>query len=159
MAAPAGVGSLRIIGSPNTNSVGCGRPAGRHPLRADRPTSRKEAELGGAAPQRGPVLTEDMKRVVGEQRLGFVATVCPDGTPSLSPKGTTAVWDDRHLVFADIRSPHTVQNLRANPAIEVNVVDPITRKGYRFKGRAIVVDRGEPFEQILAFYEDGEPPV
>jgi len=23
-----------------------------------------------------------MKRVVEEQRLGFVATVCPDGTPS-----------------------------------------------------------------------------
>jgi len=32
------------------------------------------------------ILTEDMKRVVNEQRLGFVATVCPDGTPSLSPK-------------------------------------------------------------------------
>jgi predicted pyridoxine 5'-phosphate oxidase superfamily flavin-nucleotide-binding protein len=105
------------------------------------------------------VLTGDMRRVVREQRLGFAATVCPDGTPSLSPKGTTAVWDDGHLVFADIRSPQTVQNLRANPAIEVNVVDPITRKGYRFKGRAIVVDGGELFEQILAFYESGEAPV
>jgi len=40
------------------------------------------------------VLTEDMKRVVREQRLGYIATVCPDGTPNLSPKGTTAVWDD-----------------------------------------------------------------
>jgi uncharacterized protein len=60
------------------------------------------------------VLTEDMKRVVREQRLGFAATVCPDGTPKLSPKGTTAVWDDEHLVFADIRSPQTVRNLRAN---------------------------------------------
>jgi hypothetical protein len=27
-----------------------------------------------------PILTEDMKRVVREQTLGFVATVCPDGT-------------------------------------------------------------------------------
>jgi predicted pyridoxine 5'-phosphate oxidase superfamily flavin-nucleotide-binding protein len=36
------------------------------------------------------VLTADMKRVVEQQRLGFVATVCPDGTPNLSPKGTTA---------------------------------------------------------------------
>ena len=35
-----------------------------------------------------------MKRVVEEQRLGFVATVSPDGTPNLSPKGTTAVWFD-----------------------------------------------------------------
>src|SRR6185295_14131401 len=41
-----------------------------------------------------PAFTDDMKRVVEEQRLGFVATVCPDGTPNLSPKGTTAVWDD-----------------------------------------------------------------
>ena len=47
-------------------------------------------------------LTDDMKRVVLEQRLGFVATVCSDGTPNVSPKGTTTVWDDRHLVFADI---------------------------------------------------------
>jgi hypothetical protein len=36
-------------------------------------------------------LTEDMKQVIREQRLGYVATVCPDGTPNLSPKGTTTV--------------------------------------------------------------------
>ena len=33
------------------------------------------------------ILTEDMQRVVSEQRLGFIATVCPDGSPNLSPKG------------------------------------------------------------------------
>src|SRR6266550_2284361 len=80
-------------------------------------------------------LTDDMKRIVREQRLGFVATVCPDGTPNLSPKGTTAVWDDDHLVFADIFSPGTVGNIEHNPSVEVNVVDPLVRKGYRFKGR------------------------
>ncbi|MBK9940713.1 MAG: pyridoxamine 5'-phosphate oxidase family protein [Kouleothrix sp.] len=46
-----------------------------------------------------PILTPEMKRLLDEQRLGFVATVCPDGTPNLSPKGTTIVWDDDHLVF------------------------------------------------------------
>ena len=60
-----------------------------------------------------------MKRVVEEQRLGFVATVCPDGTPNLSPKGTTAVWDDDHLVFANIRSPGTVANLRQNANVAI----------------------------------------
>jgi predicted pyridoxine 5'-phosphate oxidase superfamily flavin-nucleotide-binding protein len=119
----------------------------------------KEVKVSEASPQPNQVLTEDMKRVLGEQRLGFVATVCPDGTPSLSPKGTTAVWDDDHLVFADIRSPGTVRNLRANPAIEVNVVDPIARKGYRFKGEATVLAAGALFEQILAFYTDGTAPV
>ena len=44
-------------------------------------------------------LDDDMRRVVTEQSLGFVATVCPDGTPNLSPKGTTIVWDDEHLAF------------------------------------------------------------
>jgi predicted pyridoxine 5'-phosphate oxidase superfamily flavin-nucleotide-binding protein len=80
------------------------------------------------------ILTDDMKRVVCEQRLGYIATVCTDGTPNLSPKGTTAGWDDDHLVFAEIRSPRSVQNIEHNPSVEVNVVDPLVRKGYRFKG-------------------------
>ena len=108
------------------------------------------------------VLTDDMKRVVLEQRLGYHATVCPDGTPNLSPKGTTSVFDDDHLFFAEIRSPLTVSNLRQNPAIEVNVVDPLGRTGYRFKGRGTVHDRGEVYERGLellrerdyAAYED-----
>jgi uncharacterized protein len=98
------------------------------------------------------VLTDDMKRVVEEQQLGFVATVCPDGTPNLSPKGTTAIWDDDHLVFADICSPATIANLRANPAVEINVVDPLLRKGYRFKGVARVIAEGPEYEAGLAFY-------
>jgi predicted pyridoxine 5'-phosphate oxidase superfamily flavin-nucleotide-binding protein len=69
------------------------------------------------------ILTEDMKRVVREQRLGFYATVCGDGSPNLSPKGTTHVWDDDHLFFADIRSPQMVANIRRGSLVEVNVVD------------------------------------
>ena len=88
------------------------------------------------------ILTEDMKRVVREQRLGFYATVCEDGSPNLSPKGSTYLLDDDHLLFADIRSPQTVANIRRGSIVEVNVVDPIVRKGYRFKGPAVVHERG-----------------
>lgn len=83
-------------------------------------------------------LTDDMQRVVEEQQLGFVATVTPDGRPNVSPKGTTAVLDRQRLIFADVASPNTVRNLTRNPAVEVNVVDPIVRKGYRFRGAATV---------------------
>jgi uncharacterized protein len=76
-------------------------------------------------------LSDDMQRLVREQQLGFVATVCPAGTPNLSPKGTTTVWDAEHLVFLHLHSPGTVANLQRNPGIEINVVDPIVRKGYR----------------------------
>ena len=89
------------------------------------------------------MLTDEMRRLVRDARLGFAATVSPDGTPNLSPKGTTLVYDDEHLVFADIRSPQTIANLRLNPAIEVNVVDIGIRRGYRFKGTARIVDADE----------------
>lgn len=100
------------------------------------------------------VLDDDMRRVVDEQRLAYVATVCPDGTPNVSPKGTTAVWDERHLVFAHLYSVQTVANIEAGSAVEVNVVDPIRRKGYRFKGPAVVHRGGPVFEQGLQFYRD-----
>jgi predicted pyridoxine 5'-phosphate oxidase superfamily flavin-nucleotide-binding protein len=98
------------------------------------------------------ILTDDMKRVVHEQRLGFVATVCADNTPNLSPKGTIAAWGDDHLVFANIRSPQTVSNLLRNPAIEINIVDPMVRKGYRFKGSATVLEAGARYEEVTAFF-------
>jgi hypothetical protein len=65
-----------------------------------------------------------MKRVVEEQRLGFVATVCPDRTPNLSPKGTTAVWDDEHLVFVNIRGSR-VSAIREVVMVRVQNAQPI----------------------------------
>ena len=100
------------------------------------------------------LISADMKRVVEQQRLGFVATVCSGGTPNLSPKGTTAVWGGDHLVFANIRSPGTLANLRQNPNVEVNVVDPFVRKGYRFKGVAAVLESGPLYDQVIAFYQE-----
>lgn len=99
-------------------------------------------------------LTADMKRVVNEQRLAFVATVCSDGTANLSPKGTIAVLDDSRLVFVDIRSPGTTRNLATNPSIEINVVDQFCRKGYRFKGTGQVVRDGDLFEELKRFYSE-----
>ena len=85
------------------------------------------------------ILDGDMVRLVNEQRLGFVATVCDDGTPNLSPKGTMVVVDGDRIAFGEIRSPDTVANLRRNAAMEINFVDPLARRGYRFKGVAEVL--------------------
>jgi predicted pyridoxine 5'-phosphate oxidase superfamily flavin-nucleotide-binding protein len=93
------------------------------------------------------MLTMDMKRIIREQRLGFVATASLDGTPNVSPKGSFAVLDDQTIAFGEIRSPGTIRNLKANPRIDVNFVDPFVRKGYL----ATVVERGEPgFDTLLA---------
>jgi hypothetical protein len=101
------------------------------------------------------ILTDDMKRVVRQQRMGFMATVCPDGSPNLSPKGTATVWDDDHLVFADLGSPVTIENLGHNPACEINVLDTFLRKGYRFKGTAEILTCGDLFDEIEDAFTTG----
>jgi hypothetical protein len=96
------------------------------------------------------MLTDDMRRIIGEQRLGFVATAALDGTPNVSPKGTFIVLDDETIAFGEIRSPGTIGNLRANPRVEVNFVDPFVRKGYRFAGTATIIEREDSrFDTLL----------
>jgi predicted pyridoxine 5'-phosphate oxidase superfamily flavin-nucleotide-binding protein len=105
------------------------------------------------------MLTADMKRIIAEQRLGFVATAALDGTPNLSPKGTFIVLDDVTIAFGEIRSPGTLRNLRENPRVEINFVDPFARKGYRFAGTAHVVERGTPnFAALLERFRSALAP-
>ena len=96
---------------------------------------------------------DELKKLVNFQKLGYVATVSSDGTPNLSPKGTIAILDDSRLVFANIRSPKTIENLTNNPSIEINVIDPFSRMGYRFKGLANILSNGEDFENILDYFK------
>ena len=97
-------------------------------------------------------ISEEIKNFVNSQKLGYVATVSNDGTPNLSPKGTIIVMNESTLVFADIRSPQTIQNLQNNPSVEINVVDPFQRLGYRFKGECKIINEGPEFDKILDYY-------
>ena len=83
------------------------------------------------------MIDDDMCALINGQKLCFAATVTPEGRPNLSPKGTIRVWDDQHLFFCDIASPGTRANLERNPWMEINVVDALSRRGYRFFGRAM----------------------
>ena len=96
---------------------------------------------------------DEIRNFVNFQKLGYVATVSSDGSPNLSPKGTIVILDDSRLVFANIRSPQTVENLIKNPSIEINVIDPFSRMGYRFKGMANILSDGDSFKKILDYFE------
>ena len=100
------------------------------------------------------VITEEIKNFVNFQKLGYVATISADNTPNLSPKGTIIVLDESSLAFADIHSPQTVENLKRNPSIEINVVDPFSRRGYRFKGIAEIISTGDKFDKIILDYKE-----
>ena len=99
------------------------------------------------------IITEEIKNFVNFQKLGYVATISADNTPNLSPKGTIMILDESYLAFADIHSPQTVENLKCNPSIEINVVDPFSRRGYRFKGIAEIISSGDEFSKIISYYK------
>ncbi|MGE0479645.1 MAG: pyridoxamine 5'-phosphate oxidase family protein [Phycisphaerae bacterium] len=95
-------------------------------------------------------LDGDMRAAIAAARLVFAATVCPDGRPNLSPKGTVRVWDDEHIFFLDIASPGTRANLAQQPWIELNVVEQTSRRGYRFLGVATLHADDDVFRQATA---------
>ena len=97
-------------------------------------------------------ISEDIKNFVNFQKLGYVATVSKDGTPNLSQKGTITIIDESTLVFEDIRSPQTIQNIQENSSVEINVVVPFQRLGYRFKGSGKIISEGTEFQKILDYY-------
>jgi predicted pyridoxine 5'-phosphate oxidase superfamily flavin-nucleotide-binding protein len=104
-------------------------------------------------------LTADMRAVIETAQLCFAATVTPDGRPSLSPKGSIRVWDDAHLYFVDVASPGTRANLAHSPWLELNVVDQVSRRGYRFAGPAALHLLGSPtYLEALQRAYGGAPP-
>ena len=99
-------------------------------------------------------ISEEIKSFVNSQKLGYVATVSKDGTANLSPKGTIIIMNESTMAFADIRSPQTIQNLQDNTSVEINVVDPFQRLGYRFKGDGRIINEGSEFDKILDYYSN-----
>lgn len=97
-------------------------------------------------------ISESIKQFLETQKLGYVATVSKDNTPNLSPKGTIIAWDEHTLAFADIRSPNTMKNLENNTNLEINIIDPLLRKGFRFKGKGMIIKNGPNYEAILHLY-------
>jgi len=81
-------------------------------------------------------------------KMAWVATAASDGMPNTTPKGSVRVIDDEHVIFADLFSRKTRENLRANPKVAVTVADMTTYKGYQIKGAAEILESGLLFEQM-----------
>ena len=100
------------------------------------------------------LITSEIKNFLNLQKLGYVATVSSDGKPNISPKGTIIAWSSTVIAFADIRSPDTMLNLQKNPFVEINVIDPLSRKGYLFSGTAKIIKDTPLYDDILIHYRN-----
>lgn len=89
------------------------------------------------------MLNEDVRKIIAQANLAFVATVNGDGSPNVSPKSTLRPHGENCLIFANLSSPRTVMNLKRDPRIEINCVDIFSRRGYRFSGSASLHHPGD----------------
>lgn len=74
--------------------------------------------------------------------LCWLATASPEGAPNVSPKEIFALHDDETLVVADIMSPTTIRNIRANPKVCLSFIDVFRQKGFKVDGEAVVFAQG-----------------
>ena len=99
------------------------------------------------------MLTDDMKTLIRNHSAGMVATVNADGTPAVSPKATFLILSDSQLVFSNIRSPNTVQNIKVSPNVEVCFIDLVLRQSARITGRAKYIEKSEAEPELVGKFE------
>ena len=90
-------------------------------------------------------------------KMGWVGTCTLDGIPNVTPKGTVRLLDDQHMIFADLFSLKTRQNLEKNPKVAVTVIDAVSAQGYQLKGTAELISSGPLFEQLAEQLKQANP--
>lgn len=94
-----------------------------------------------------------LKEAIANIGPAFVATCDKGGLPNVSAKGSFRVLDDEYVVFADVRSPQTITNLKENPLVSAIGLDAATRKGWRIWGKARVLSTGDLYDRFNREYQ------
>jgi len=93
------------------------------------------------------LISDELKEFM-KGKIGWVATASADGAPNATPKGTVQALDDTTIIFADLFSKKTRDNLKENPKVAVTVVDYEKFEGYQFKGTAELINSGPIFDKV-----------
>lgn len=90
-------------------------------------------------------LTKAMKDMIAAQQC-FIGTVNADGTPNVAPKRSTRVLSEEELIFTEGTGGHTYKNLKRGSRVSVAVVDRDELDGYRFNGKATLLESGKLYD-------------
>ncbi len=78
-------------------------------------------------------ISAEAKKVL-DDNLAIQATVNPDGTPDIGPKGSLRSYDDTHIIYNERTARQTLKNLQNGSKIIVLAIDLPHHTGYRFFG-------------------------
>jgi uncharacterized protein len=98
-------------------------------------------------------LNQEMKDLIADQKVSFVATADKRGKVNVSPKGSIYVADDETLAFADLYSKKTRENLMVNPHIALVVIDLEGLRGYQFKGKGELLEEGDLYNDVVCYLQ------
>lgn len=88
--------------------------------------------------------TDAVRETVRRSVLCWLATVDAEGQPNVSPKEVWAVFDDQHVVVANIASPVSARNIARQPQVCLSFVDVFVQKGFKLQGTAHAVCADDP---------------
>lgn len=99
---------------------------------------------GGVMPQ---AISSGFRKLLGERAFCQLATLMPDGSPQI-----TQVWvetDGEHVLINTIEGSQKDKNIRRDPRVAVNVVDPANAwRLAMVRGRVVEVTGEGAIEQI-----------
>ena len=100
--------------------------------------------IGGALPQ---AISPGFRKLLGEPAFCQLATLMPDGSPHI-----TQVWvetDGEHVLINTVEGSQKEKNVRRDPRVAVNVVDPTNAwRIAMVRGRVVEVTTEGAIEQI-----------
>jgi len=96
-------------------------------------------------------LTESIKSCLDQSVLCWLASCSTDLIPNVSPKEIFTHIDNEFIIIANIASPNTIKNIKANPNICISAIDILIQKGYQLKGKAEIIVKSDPlFKKLYA---------
>jgi predicted pyridoxine 5'-phosphate oxidase superfamily flavin-nucleotide-binding protein len=90
------------------------------------------------------LLNESVREAARRSVLCWLATVDAEGQPNVSPKEVWAVFDDQHVVVANIASPVSGRNIAQQPQVCLSFADVFVHKGFKLVGEAREVRAADP---------------
>lgn len=96
-------------------------------------------------------LNEDILRLLYESVLCWLATSSADGQPSVSPKEIFLPYKNDSIIIANVASPNSARNIKANPKACVSFINIFTQRGYQVTGRAEYITQEHDSFQPIAF--------
>jgi len=107
-------------------------------------------------------LTPEIKKYIDQSILCWLATVSKLGEPNVSPKEIFNYYGTNKIIIANIASPQTIKNIKANENACISFIDILVQKGFKINGTAEVIDQAHPdfsnMENVLLKMTEGKFP-